>query len=94
MGKVVGPVLGAVAGTILGGPVGGAIGAGLGGAGGAEVDKALTPRDKSPSQAPITMPLADDDAVKRAKRRSISAQMGRGGRTSTMLTGETDTLGG
>lgn len=33
-----------------------------------------------------TMPAADDEAVKRAKRRSLMKQKGRGGRASTILT--------
>lgn len=41
----------------------------------------------------LPMPLADDDAVKMARKRSISAQRSRGGRTSTFLTGDGDTLG-
>lgn len=43
---------------------------------------------------PIVMPLADDDAIKRARRRSITEQMGRGGRSSTILSGDSDSLGG
>lgn len=42
---------------------------------------------------PKVMPLADDEAVMRARRLSIQKQMGRGGRTSTMLTEDSDTLG-
>ena len=40
------------------------------------------------------MPIADDAAVMRARKRSITAQMQRGGRGSTILTGSTETLGG
>jgi hypothetical protein len=40
------------------------------------------------------MPLADDEAVMRARRRSIAEQQRRAGRTSTMLTPESETLGG
>lgn len=40
------------------------------------------------------MPLVDDEAAKRARRNSTAAQMQRGGRQSTMLTGGTgDMLG-
>jgi hypothetical protein len=45
-------------------------------------------------EGPKVMPLADDDAVMRAKRRAIANSMVRGGRTSTMLTTDSDTLGG
>lgn len=43
--------------------------------------------------APV-MPMADDEAVKRARKRSIAAQMGRRGRDSTILTDSSDRLGG
>lgn len=51
---------------------------------------------KKPKAAPAeekatVMPLADDEAVRRAKRRSIIQQRARRGRDSTILTG--DTLG-
>lgn len=59
---------------------------------------ALTSKKKKAAAAPETgpkvMPLADDEAVKRARRLSMLQQMGRGGRTSTMLSDDTDTLGG
>jgi len=50
----------------------------------------------SPQAAPApVMPIADDEAVKRARRRSVASQMQRGGRTSTMLTdSDNSTLGG
>lgn len=48
----------------------------------------------APTPGPIVMPLADDTAVKRAKRRSITEQMNRGGRSSTMLTADSEKLGG
>lgn len=41
---------------------------------------------KKPAQAEAVMPFADDEAVRLAKKRSIAAQMRRGGRSSTMLT--------
>lgn len=47
-----------------------------------------------PEKGPVVMPLADDEAVRRAKKRSIIEQMGRGGRSSTLLTGDSDSLGG
>jgi hypothetical protein len=48
----------------------------------------------APEPAPRVMPLADDDAVMRARRRSIAEQQRRAGRSSTMLTAESDSLGG
>lgn len=43
---------------------------------------------------PKIMPLADSEAIQRAKRKSIAGQLGRGGRTSTILTDQSETLGG
>ena len=50
-----------------------------------------TDKPKTPEAVPgpKVMPIADDMSVKRAKRRSILQQMNRGGRSSTMLTGDT-----
>lgn len=48
----------------------------------------------APTPGPVVMPLADDEAVKLARKRSIAAQMKRGGRQSTMLTSSSETLGG
>jgi hypothetical protein len=48
---------------------------------------------KKPKVAPApVMPLPDDEEIRRAKRLSIVRQMGRSGRSSTILT--TDALGG
>ncbi len=64
--------------------------------GGAVLSKVMAP--KSPTQQvaekPQVMPMADDEAVKRAQRASMMQQVGRGGRSSTMLSGESETLGG
>lgn len=46
------------------------------------------------AEGPKVMPLADDNAVLQARKKSIAAQMQRSGRTSTMLTTDSDTLGG
>lgn len=47
------------------------------------------------AQGPIVMPLADDDAVMRAKKKVVAAQLARGGRSSTILSDTSgDTLGG
>jgi hypothetical protein len=43
--------------------------------------------------APQVMPLADDEAVRLARKRSLAAMMQRGGRSSTMLSSDSDTLG-
>jgi hypothetical protein len=49
-------------------------------------------KPEAPAPGPVVMPLADDEAVRRARRRSMSTP--RAGRTSTMLTADSDTLGG
>jgi len=49
--------------------------------------------ETAPEAAPV-MPLADDEAVRRAKKRSTIGQMGRSGRSSTILTDDSDKLGG
>jgi hypothetical protein len=59
--------------------------------------KKSTPSAPAPSEpGPRVMPLADDEAVRQARRKSLLKQMARGGRSSTMLTGEPagTTLGG
>lgn len=44
--------------------------------------------------APTVMPEADDEAVRRARQRSIAAQRERSGRASTIFTdGQGETLG-
>lgn len=51
--------------------------------------------DLQAEEKPV-IPLGDDAATKRARRRSIASQMQRRGRQSTILTGDTttsDTLG-
>lgn len=52
----------------------------------------------APTPGPIVMPIADDEAVRLAKKRSIAQQVGRGGRSSTILSADSDrtgtTLGG
>ena len=45
-----------------------------------------------PAPEPV-MPIADDEAVLRARRRSVAQQIQRGGRSSTILT-DRETLGG
>jgi hypothetical protein len=60
--------------------------------------KALTSggSKKAPAPEPETpvMPLADDEAVKRAKRQAIAKRMSAGGRSSTILSQGDSTLGG
>jgi hypothetical protein len=56
-------------------------------------------KKKAPAPAPVAdtpvMPLPDDQAIAAAKKRSIAQQLQRGGRSSTILTGDsTDLLGG
>lgn len=45
-------------------------------------------------EGPIVMPLADDEAVRNARKKSIATQMKRGGRSSTILSDPGSTLGG
>lgn len=48
-----------------------------------------------PVEAPTVMPVTDDKAAQDAKRRSITAQIQRRGRASTILTGlESDSMAG
>lgn len=49
--------------------------------------KKKAPAAVAPEQKPAVMPLADDEAVRRAKLRSVIRQRGRSGRASTDLTG-------
>ncbi len=67
---------------------------GLGGLLGKPFGSGKKKKAETPAPGPIVMPLADDEAVKRARRKSIIAQRGRSGRSSTMLTPDSDTLGG
>lgn len=103
MGREIGMLAGVLAAPFTGGAsllatAGlGAAGAALGGA----VEKAIggggTPTP-TPAQStgPVVMPLADDAKILAARKKAASAQMSRGGRTSTMLTSDTggDKLGG
>ena len=73
--------------TIIGGPLGTAADLFKKG------KKALTPQLPEIPK-PITMPTIDDAAVQAAKRRSILEQISRRGRASTILTSQTDKLGG
>lgn len=50
--------------------------------------------EPAPEPEKQTMPMADDEAVRRARKRSIAAQMKRSGRSSTMLSNDSETLGG
>lgn len=53
--------------------------------------------EQTANSTPIAMPTADSAAIATAKRRSISAQIARRGRASTILTGDqggTEKLGG
>lgn len=48
---------------------------------------------KMPALAPVTpMPTPDDESVRRARRRTIAAQLAQSGRESTVLTSD-ETLG-
>lgn len=57
------------------------------------LDKPDKPAAPPPLESPA--PLPDEEALKKARRRSISAQLGRRGRQSTILTDTGgDALGG
>ena len=47
----------------------------------------------TPVTPPPVVPLPDEEDIARAKRRSSAAQLQRGGRDSTILTGNSDRLG-
>lgn len=49
--------------------------------------------EPAPEPAPAVMPVADDEAIRQAKKRSIAAQMKRSGRSSTILSSSSETLG-
>jgi len=73
---------------LLGGMLGGLFG-------GKQETPAAAPAPTVPK--PAVMPIADDEAVKAAKKRSLVEQMQRKGRQSTILTDgtdATDVLGG
>ncbi len=69
---------------LAGGVVGGILGKALFGGG---------KKSAAASETPSVMPTPDDEAVKRARRRSIVEQMNRDGRQSTILS-EDSGLGG
>jgi hypothetical protein len=45
----------------------------------------LKKKKKAVDDTPV-MPIADDEEIRREKRRSLARQLGRGGRRSTILT--------
>ena len=58
--------------------------------------KPFSKKKKTPV-APVaepTMPIADDEAILRARKRAVAQQIQRGGRSSTILTDNSDSLGG
>jgi hypothetical protein len=71
----------------------GAVTAGLYGIGGALLGKKLAGGGAPQLKAPTVMPLADDQAAQAARRRQIAEMQARGGRASTILSGD-DKLGG
>lgn len=66
---------------------GGILGAAVRAVGGKKKPKA------APTPEPV-MPIADDEDVRRARRRSITKQLQRGGRESTILSDSSTRLGG
>lgn len=50
----------------------------------------------TPPEQPAAVPMPDEDAIQRAKKRALAAQLGRTGRASTILSdtsGTSDRLG-
>lgn len=86
--KIFKTLTGAALGFFTGGPAGALAGgtAGL-------LDSFGKKKSSAAATGPIVMPLADDEAVARAKRLSIAQQLARGGRSSTILSDQ-QTLGG
>lgn len=67
----------------------GALGLGGGGASSASgLLASIVPQQAEPVEAVPTMPTPNGDDVRRAKRKSLAAQMQRRGRASTILTDE------
>jgi len=57
----------------------------------------LGKKKKAADPAPVAqpaMPIADDEAIMRARKRAVAQQIQRGGRSSTILTDNSDSLGG
>lgn len=57
------------------------------------LSKALDKKKSKPQPSPV-MPFSDDEAVRKKRQRSIAEQLQRGGRTSTILTNDSEKLGG
>lgn len=57
--------------------------------------KPFSKKKKTPATpvAEPTMPIADDEAIMRARKRAVAQQIQRGGRSSTILTDNSDSLG-
>jgi len=58
--------------------------------------KPFSKKKKETAAAPVaepTMPIADDEAIMRARKRAVAQQLQRGGRSSTILTDNSDSLG-
>lgn len=89
--KIFKVVKGAALGFLTGGPSGALAGGAVGLAGALGKKKHQSQVDNGPA----VMPIADDEAVMNARRKSIAGQMRRGGRSSTILSsGDGSTLGG
>ena len=98
----VGSILGAVAGYALAPVTGGgslalsaaALGAGLGGTAGAALGTALTKAPPTPPVPPPTL-MPDQGQIAQASQASLTDQLARRGRASTIMTGPTSgTLSG
>lgn len=101
--KKVAPIAAGVIGAGLLGPggftlanmaSGAALGSAVGGAFGGTPGASAPPPTQAPTAAaPSVMPTPDDEAMRLAKRRSMMQQFQRRGRSSTILTGDSETLG-
>jgi hypothetical protein len=56
--------------------------------GGSLLNSKKTPAPAPTPATPAVMPTPDDEAIRAARRRSIVQQLSRGGRSSTILTGD------
>lgn len=86
MAAAIFPALKIAGGLLLGKVASKAVGSVIGGK-----KKAPAP---APEAGPKVMPLADDEAIRRARKNALVRQLGRSGRSSTILSGDSETLGG
>lgn len=86
------PIAAAVGGAILSSVLSKVVGRVFGGDSGGGGDTAAPPPPPIPK--PVTMPLPDDQAALAARRRSLAMQVAQHGRASTVLSDQSEKLGG